>query len=213
MTYEKLLIELKKHDFKYEPYVHLAINNSDIRERLIKNITEDNHINLYYNSYHLVYEASKNSPELFYQYWDDLVPLLNHKNSYHRSIAHWILTNLIKVDIENKFSLIKNRYFNMIKDEKFLTGLMALKDIIIVSGYRYDLNDEITSLFLNKDLIKNYKENQISKFQYEIIKYFNKIYHDSRRKNEIITYVKECLDSKSIKTCKIAQIFLNNNRF
>lgn len=109
MKYEELLLELEKHDFKYGPYIHLAIDDINIREKLINNITEDRHINVYYNSYYLIYEASKINPELFYQYWDSLIPLLNHKNSYHRSISHWILTNLIKVDNDNKFDLIKER--------------------------------------------------------------------------------------------------------
>lgn len=208
MKYEELLIELKKHDFKYKPYIHLAIHNADIREKLIKNITEDNHINIYYNSYYLIDEASKQYPELFYQYWDCLVPLFNHKNSYHRSISHWIITNLIKVDKNNKFDLIKKRYFGMIKDEKFLTGLMALRDIIIMSDYRTDLQDEIISLLLDKTLIANYKENQISKIQYEILEYFSKIYYNSKDKNKIINYVKDCLDSKSNKTHKLAKTIL-----
>lgn len=209
MKYEDLLIELKKHDFNYKPYIHLAIDNEEIREQLIKNIVEDNHINIYYNSYYLIDEASKQCPELFYQYWDCLVPLFDYKNSYHRNISHWIITNLIKVDKNNKFDLIKKRYFGMIKDEKFLTGLMALRDIIIMTEYRNDLKEEIINFFLDKTLIENYKENQISKIQYEILEYFGKVYYDSKNKNKIISYIKDCLDSKSIKTRKLAKTILN----
>lgn len=205
MIYEELLLELKKHDFKYEPYIFLAIDDENIREKLIKNITEENHINIYYNSYYLVYEASKIKPKLFYQYWDSLVPLLDHKNSYHRSIAHWILTNLIKVDNNNKFNLIKDRYFSMIKDEKFQTGYMVLKDIIIMSDYRVDLKSEIIELFLNENMLKGYKENQIARMQYEIISFFSEINCDANTKTKIINYIKMCQNSNSNKTRRKAK--------
>lgn len=136
------------------------------------------------------------------------MPLLEHKNSYHRSISHWIITNLIKVDKNNKFDLIKKRYFGMIKDEKFLTGLMVLRDIITISEYRIDLKEEIINLFLNKTLVENYKENQIGKIQYEILEYFSKVYYDAKDKDKIMNYTKDCIDSKSIKTCKLAKTIL-----
>lgn len=210
MKYEELELELKKNNFDYKPYIYLAITDIEIRKKLIRNITEDNHINIYYNSHYLIKEASKIKPELFYEYWDLLVPLLYHKNSYHRSISHWILTNLVKIDKDNKFGLIKDKYFAMIKDEKFLTGFMALKDIIIVSDYNNYLNDEVTNLFLDKSLIENYKESQISKFQYEMLLYFEKVHKDSKFKNEINNYITNCINSKNIKISKLAQKILND---
>lgn len=204
MKYKELLKELEKSDFKYEPYVHLAIDSEDIRNQLIENITGNYHINIYYNSYYLIYEASKKEPQLFYKYWESLVPLLNHKNSYHRSIGHWILTNLIKIDIDKKFDLIKDKYFLMVKDEKFLTGFMALKDIIIMSDYRTDLKNEIISLFFKEDLLNDYKDSQIGKMEYEIIVFFSKVEIDLNTRKKIIEYVKSKQNSNIIKTKKKA---------
>lgn len=209
MEYKELLLELEKHDFKYKPYIHLAIDNEIIREQLIKNITEDNHINIYYNSYHLVYGASKDYPELFYQYWDSLVPLLYHENSYHRSISHDILTNLIKIDNDNKFDLIQEKYFSMIKDEKFSTGLLALRNIIQMSDYRLDLKNKIINLLLNKDLLTSYKENQINRMQYEIIEFFGNT-TISDNKNSVINYIKSSTDSNNSRIKKITEYALKS---
>lgn len=211
MEYKELVLELEKHDFKYQPYVYLAIENKQIRDQLIENITGDYHINIYYNSYYLVNEASKKEPKLFYEYWDVLVPLLHHKNSYHRSIAHWILTNLVKVDTDNKFSAIKDTYFLMIKDTKFQTGLMALRDIITISEWRKDLYPEIIDLFLHKELLIEYKDNQISKIEYEIIEFLSIIDCDKDTKFRINQYVITCLNSKSSKTRALAKKILKNS--
>ena len=205
MKYEELLLELKKHNFKYNSYIHLAIDDKNIREQLINNITEDNHINIYYNSYHLVYEASKDYPKLFYPYWDSLVPLLYNENSYHRSISHDILTNLIKVDHDNKFDSIQEKYFSMIKDEKFSTGLVALRNIMIISEYRQDLKNKIISLFLNKDFLINYKENQINRMEYEIIEFFAKTSFNSDYKNDVVNYIKSSTNSNNKRIKKIAE--------
>lgn len=210
MKYSELLIELKKSDFAYAPYVHLAIEDETIRKQLIENITGDHHINIYYNSYYLVYEASKLQPILFYPYWDVLTPLLTHRNSYHRSIAHWILTNLVKVDKESKFDRIKDQYFLMIKDEKFLTGFMALKDIVTMSGDRRDLQNEIVDLFLNEALLEGYKDTQIGKMEYVIIQYFNDIEKDNGVYEKVVAYVQSKLDSPVKKTQKIARDFMKH---
>ena len=205
MRYEELVLELKKNDFKYDPYVYLAIEDKYIRDQLIENITGEYHINIYYNSYYLVNAASKKEPSLFYEYWDALVPLLTHKNSYHRSIGHWILTNLVKVDIDHKFDAIKDTYFSMIKDVKFQTGLMALRDIISISQWREDLKIEIIDLFLNKEVLIEYKDNQVSKMEYEIITYLSNIDCDAKTKLRIKQYVIGCLDSKTNTTRILAK--------
>jgi hypothetical protein len=209
LKYEELELKLKKHDFKYKPYIHISIDNKNIRKQLIKNITEDNHINIYYNSYHLVYEASKEHPELFYPYWDSLVPLLNHKNSYHRSISHDILTNLIQVDNDNKFDLIQEKYFSMIKDEKFSTGLGALRNIFLVSEYRPDLKNKIVIILLNKDLLTNYKENQVNRMQFEIIEFLGKT-TISENKNNVINYIINSKESNNSRIKKIAEYALKS---
>lgn len=52
----------------------------------------------------------------------------------------------------------------MIKDEKFSTGLMALRDIIMMRDYRPDLSEEIINLFLYKDLMLIIRKIKLVKF-------------------------------------------------
>lgn len=204
MKYEELHSLLQNHLFKYEKYVQYAIDDDLIRNQLIHNITHKNHINIYYNSYHLIDEASKLQPELFYMYWDDLLPLLHHENSYHRSIAHWILTNLIPIDEQHKLDLIKDKYFHMIKDDKFLTGFMALKDIMIMSPYRPDLQEEIIRYLIMDAMYDGYSEKQYIKFQIEILHYLKPLVASGSYPATVTSYIKKQRTSTYPKLQKLA---------
>ena len=166
LNYEEILKAFQEKEFHIDDYISVVVESKDIREKLIQNLIEQTHINVYYRSYYLINAVSLTNPELFYEYWDLFVSLRYHKNSYHRNIFHWIITNLIPVDSQNKFDKIKKEYFSQIKDVKVLTGLEAMKDIIIMSQYRPDLEEEIISLFLDENMIKDYTDKQKDRFHF-----------------------------------------------
>ena len=98
LNYEEILKAFQEKEFHIDDYISVVVESKDIREKLIQNLIEQTHINVYYRSYYLINAVSLTNPELFYEYWDLFVSLRYHKNSYHRNIFHWIITNLIPVD-------------------------------------------------------------------------------------------------------------------
>ena len=61
-----------------------TIENDEFRELVVKHLTTNDKINVYYHSYLIVLHATKEFPKIFYQYWSKIEKLLFHENSYHR---------------------------------------------------------------------------------------------------------------------------------
>jgi hypothetical protein len=125
-TYENIEKKFATTSFDPAPYLKSTLVDCSLREKLIANVIDgSNHINYYFNSYLIIREASAINPALFYSYWEEFWQLHNHKNSYHRRIAHDLITNLSSCDQENKFPDIKNDYLAMIISEK-ISNLLAM---------------------------------------------------------------------------------------
>ncbi len=71
---------------------------------------------VYYHCYYVISKASEEKPELFYDYWNEFVLLLDHQNSYHRDIGLTIIANLTKIDTDDKFSVIYEKYIEHFND-------------------------------------------------------------------------------------------------
>lgn len=204
MQYENLEKAFQDKEFHTEAFIPLVMEQKAVRDRLIENLEEDTHINIYYRSYYLIDAVSKTNPELFYEYWNRLARLRFHKNSYHRNIFHWIITNLIPADKENQFDKIKDEYFSQIKDVKVLTGLEAVKDIIRMCAYRPDLEGEIISLLLNEELLEDYTDKQKDRFHCLAMEYFDTVL--SRGKDErLMEFIRLCANAKNSTTARTAK--------
>ena len=187
LNYEEILKAFQEKEFHIDDYISVVVESKDIREKLIQNLIEQTHINVYYRSYYLINAVSLTNPELFYEYWDLFVSLRYHKNSYHRNIFHW--------------------YFSQIKDVKVLTGLEAMKDIIIMSQYRPDLEEEIISLFLDENMIKDYTDKQKDRFHFYSMEYFESLL-DRKKDERLLDFIKTCLNAKNTTTAKKAKQIL-----
>ena len=204
ITYQELESAFQRPEFSVNTFIPLVIASNEVRNKLIQNLIQETHINVYYRSYYLIDAVSRIDPQLFYEYWDQLIKLSTHKNSYHRSIYHWILANLISVDHERKFDAVKDMYFAQIRDQKMLTGLEAVKDIIRISAYRPDLEEEIIQLFLNEAMLQAYTDKQIDRFHYFFLTYFDTIL-DKHRDERLLDFVRNFCFAKNANTAKKAK--------
>lgn len=204
MKYEDIQRAFQEKTFSVDTFVPLVLASGEVRKRLIQNLIQDTHINVYYRSYYLIDAACKIQPTLFYAYWEQLSSLRTHPNSYHRNIYHWLLAHLIAVDDERKFDAVKDVYFAQICDVKMLTGLEAVKDIIKISTYRPDLEEEIIHLFLDESMLESYTEKQKDRFHYVIMGYFETIL-EYRRDERLLDFIKSCQHAKNTTTFKRAK--------
>ena len=64
-----------------------------------------------------------------YDIWNGLFEILNHENSFHRSIAIKVICNLAKSDSENRLSGSLGMLLAHTTDEKFITSRQCIQSI------------------------------------------------------------------------------------
>ena len=94
---------------------------------------------VYYHCYYILDKASSRNPELFYKDWKKFEKLLDHENSYHRTIGVVMLSNLITADKEKLFDKI-NAAVKKVADAKGLT-IVVEKSNVVYGGQ--DITDEV----------------------------------------------------------------------
>ncbi|XUD47641.1 hypothetical protein IGJ74_000574 [Enterococcus sp. AZ009] len=131
----------------------------------MENIVDgQNHINEYFNSYLIIKEVAVKNPELIYDEWERIWALHTHKNSYHRWIAHDLITQLLVIDHEDKFEGIKQEYVLLPKGEKISNFLKMTENIQEASRYK-DLQQEIQRLLADQEWLSHFNEKQVKRIE------------------------------------------------
>lgn len=151
MSTEKLIERIAEKDFDVAEFVQIAHRDENARDEIVHQMISNEHIMVYYHCYYVASKASKENPEMFYKYWDEISGLLHHKNSYHRDFALDIIGNLTKVDQEDRFSEIEDLYFAVVNDEKFMTGNNCVRNLQKVYRHKEYLREKIIALLLDID--------------------------------------------------------------
>jgi len=147
MDYQEIARHFQTTSFDPQPFVQTAIDDRMVREMLVENVVDgQNHINEYFNSYLIIKEVATKKPELIYDEWERIWALHTHKNSYHRWIAHDLITQLLMIDHEDKFEAIKREYVLLPKEEK-ISNYKKMSENIQKAMKLKDLSKEISLLW------------------------------------------------------------------
>ena len=199
MDPEALIEEISEKDFDKDKYAQLTISNEVVRDEVVLQMRTNPNIMVYYHCYYVAKKASHKRPELFYQYWHEIAPLLKHKNSYHRDFALTILANLTQVDQENLFSEIFDDYFEHINDEKFMTGQCCVQNSKTILRNKPELQDQIVALLLDVDNQCAYTEKQKELLKCDVLEVLDEVYEEVRDKKGANEFIKAGLSSISPK--------------
>ncbi len=205
MDKENLLKEISDADADIEKYAALVLKNEEIRMELINEMITNKYIMIYYHCYYILDKASSRNPELFYKDWKKFEKLLDHENSYHRTIGLVMLSNLITADKEKLFDKIADKYFMFINDKKITTARDCVTSTGKILRQRPGYIDEAVKLYLNMEQICEFKENQKALLLYDMFVIFEEFYERTLYKKEINEKILENLQNKSPKTAKKAR--------
>lgn len=134
--------------------------------------------------------ALRNRSEMFadvYPHWDTFVAMMNHKNSYHRSIGIMLIAENVRHDKDKKLDSIINEYQSHCRDEKFITCRQTIQSIGKWIKLRTDLFAVITQGLMNID-IESFKDSQKKLILIDILKVLATINKIEERK-EIVSYI------------------------
>lgn len=204
MDIENLIREISDTNVNIEKYTDIVLKDEKIRREIVNQMLTHKHIMVYYHCYYILDRATSRNPELFYDNWKNFEKLLDHDNSYHRTIGLVMISNLIKVDKEKYFDSISDKYFMFINDEKITTA----RDCVVCTGkileQRSDYIDKVIKLYLDMEKICKFKENQKALLLYDIFVIFDEFYEKTSFKKEIDKKILDNLKNSSPKTRKKA---------
>lgn len=120
-----------------------VLSDDSLKQIVINQLFSNDHILVYYHSFLILDKAIRKAPSLFYTYWENFESLLKHKNSYHRNYAMQLLAGLTKVDDQNKFDKIIDKYYELLNDEKFLTRRYCILNSLEIIKNKLELSDII----------------------------------------------------------------------
>jgi len=183
-----------------------AIKDKNILSELLKGILAKKD-EIRDPSFKALLYISKEHPELIYSEWDYFTELLTSDNSFHKYIAIYLIASLTRVDKENKFEKIFDKYYDLLDDKSVIPSSHTAKNSGKIATAKPNLQTKITNKLLSidethhkperKDLIKGYA-----------IEAFNEYFQKAENKKEILEFVKNQLKSKSPTTIKKAKEFL-----
>jgi len=153
----------------------------------------------------IVNKISEDNPDILYYKWDYFASFLESKNTYHNYIGIYIIANLVRVDSDELFEKIFDKYYKLLHHDSVIPAAHAALNSDKIARAKPALETKITSLLL--DLENNtHKHKELIKANAIIA--LSNYFELSKSKGKIISFVKKQVDSSSVKTRKVARDFV-----
>lgn len=200
--------QISAKDFDRAAFVRLAVEDGAARDEIMRLLVTHPHIMVYFQCYYVADDASAAHPGLFYKYWDALVPLLGHPNSYHRDIALTLLANLTAVDTADRFAGVLEPYLACLHDAKFMTAECCIRNCAKILTHKPALKGHILSRLLDVVRDSPYTLKQTELLKAAVLEVIAIIPAPERGSEELTTFLHECRQSPSPKTRRLAKALL-----
>lgn len=201
-----VLIELNDKNADVKQIAKNALDDKELLSDLLQGLKSKNET-VRYNCSKVLTVISKEHAEVLYHVWDYLVEFLHSENSYQKMSAANLLANLVKVDKENKFEPIFERYFNLLDDKSMILGIYVASNSGQIVKAKPHLEKRVTEKLLSIDNTHHTGDRR-ELIKADAIESFSQYFTLSSKQPEILEFVSEQQSSKSPKTRKLAKEFL-----
>ena len=206
-----LLEQLVDKSITKEKLKEKVKNNFDLLPELISGMSADKAA-IRYGCGKILMDLSEETPEKLYPYMGSLI---EHLDSNYRIItwqAMAIIANLTRVDSENKFDKVFDKYYSFLDNEYMVTVANVVGHSGKIALAKPNLVNRITNKLLKVENIKTtpHLTDECKKVITEnAIVSFGMFFDEVEKKDEVISFVKKHLNStrKTLKTK--AEDFLN----
>lgn len=183
--------------------VRQALKNGKVLAELLANLKSKQET-IRWNSFQALLHLSEQHPEALYPRWDDLVDLIDGDNAYWKFSAVHLIANLVRVDTQNKFEKIFDKYYGLLNDSVIVAGHVTANSGKIAKAKPH-LQAKITDALLNIDKTQQKHKDLIKS---GAIQACDAYFEDTQDKERILEFVRNQRDCESPKTRKIAKQFL-----
>ncbi len=156
---------------------------------------------------------SEQKPKLIYPYFNELAKLLDSENNILKWGAIITLSNLVRVDSENKFEKIFKKYFSLITGKEMIPAANVIGNSWKIISAKPELTGKIT-----KEILKSEKSHYKNKGKLSpecnnivyghAINSFDKFFDKIKNKKPVIDFVKRQVNNSRNATAKKADRFL-----
>ena len=199
-------VKLNNKNINIESIAKKALKDDKLLAELLENLRIKNET-IRYNSHKVLFYISEHHPKALYTKWDFFVDMLESDNTYHKLSSVQLLANLTRADTKGKFENIFNKFYNLLDDKSFITAAYVAAASGKIAKAKPKLQTKITNKLLNIDKTHHDPE-RIDLVKGYIIESFGEYFDQAINKKKIIDFTRKQLKSKSPKSKKIAQEFI-----
>jgi len=201
-----MLPDLNDKNMNVETMAKKALKDGKILSELLSNLKTKNET-VRYNSSKVLNLLSKKNPEALFPQWGYFVELLSSDHTYWKLSVIPILANLARVDTENKFEEIFERYFGLLNDRSVIPAAWVAANSGRIARFKPGLQRRITDRLLSIDQTHHDPERK-DLIKSGAIESFAEYFGESKDQKKILEFVKKQEECKSPKTRKLARAFL-----
>jgi len=151
---------------------------------------------------------SKENPEILYSHWDFFFSLLDGDNTYWKCSGILLIANLTRVDSENKFEKMFEKFYSLLNDKKsFIPAAYLARSSGTIARAKPNLRAKITKKLLSIDETHHHPQRR-DLVKSDVIQAFDEYFEEAEDKRKIVEFVKGQLKCDSPKTRKTAAKFL-----
>jgi len=183
-----------------------ALKNRKLLSELLDNLWSKNET-IRYNSHKVLFFLTEEHPQTLYSSWDYLVKFLDSDNTYHKLSAVLLLANLTRIDKDNKFEKVFDKFYGLLDDRSFITAAYLAGASGKIAKAKPKLQTKITNRLLSIDKTHHEQERK-DLVKASIIESFEEYFEQTRSKKRILEFVQKQLNCQSPKTKKAAKEFL-----
>ena len=201
-----MLPEMREKEADIEGIAVKAVEDSGLLAELLEGLKSKDET-LRYNCHKVLMRVTDTHPELLYPSWDFLVEHLKSNNSYHKMSATHLITNMVKVDAENRFAAIFDLFYGLLDDRSMVVAYYVAQNSAKIIKAKPELENRIVEKLLAIDET-HHASGRKELIKTGIIEAFDELCEDSGIRPEVMDFVRSQTDSESRKTAKTAKRFL-----
>jgi hypothetical protein len=201
-----MMPELSDKNMDVETMAKKAIKDVGILSELLDNLKTKNET-VRYNCSKVLNFISEENPEVLYTRWDVFVEFLTSDHTYWKLSVIPLLANLTRIDTEDKFDRIFDKYFSLLNDKSMIPAVWIAANSGKIAKAKPELQTRITSILMTIDRTHHHPERR-DLIKGGAIESFDEYFEEAKNQKEILEFAKKQLNCKSPKTVKIAKEFV-----
>lgn len=162
----------------------------------VLNLVESNNSKVKYRSIKTLNHISKLKPSLLYENWDYFVEKLDSDNNILKWNSIEIIANMVKIDKDDKFIQIFNKYFDLIKNDTGITVYFVIENAASIINSKPELREQIIDLLIDVDKLNNLDQKNLDFLTGKTITTFQECFSHVESNDQVVEFVSKQKNSR-----------------